>query len=120
MRFTKPIPQRVVQPVNRCVMALRSSPRWGRPLRKRLTVVSYTGRRSGQRFSIPVAYQRSGPTVTIGIAMPERKKWWRNFTGEGGPLSLELVEGDRTGHAVARTDDKGQVTLTVQLDDTAH
>ena len=116
MRYKGPVPHRVVQPVNECVMTLRSSPRWGRLLRRRLTVVTYTGRRSGRVFSTPVAYRRSGSTVTIGVAMPDRKKWWRNFTDEGGPLSLELKEGDRTGHAVASTDHKGRVTLAVRLD----
>lgn len=116
MRYKGSIPHRVVQPVNRCAMALRSSPRWGRLLRGYLTVVTYTGRRSGRVFSTPVAYRRSGSTVTISVAMPERKKWWRNFTDEGGPLSLELDGVDRAGHAVARTDDKGRVTLIVRLD----
>ncbi len=117
MRFSGPIPQRVVRPVNRCVMALRASPRWGRPLRRHLTVVTYTGRRSGRAFSTPVAYRLSGSTVTIGVALPERKRWWRNFTGEGGPLSLELPDGVRSGHAVASTDRRGGVTVTVRLDD---
>lgn len=116
MRYKGSIPHRVVQPVNKCAMALRSSPRWGRLLRGYLTVVTYTGRRSGQVFSTPVAYRRSGSAVTISVAVPERKKWWRNFTGEGGPLSLELREGDRTGHAVATVDHRGRVTLTVNLD----
>ncbi len=117
MRYTKPIPRRAVQSVNRCVMTLRASPRWGLPLRRRLTVVSYRGRRSGRAFSTPVAYRRNGSTVTIPVALPERKKWWRNFTGAGGPLSLELPEGDRTGHAIARADDRGRVRLTVRLED---
>jgi hypothetical protein len=117
VRFTGPIPRRIVQPVNACVLALRSSPRWGRALRRHLTVVTYTGRRSGQVFTTPVAYRRSGSTVTIPVAIPERKQWWRNFTGGGGPLSLELAEGQRTGHAVAAVDDRGGVVLTVRLGD---
>ncbi|PWV55297.1 hypothetical protein [Nocardiopsis sp. L17-MgMaSL7] len=117
MRYAGPIPHRVVRPFNQCVLALRSSPRWGRPLRRHLTVVTYTGRRSGREFSTPVAYRLSGSTVTVPVAIPERKKWWRNFTGEGGPLSLELPEGVRSGHAVASTDQRGRVTVTVRLDD---
>ncbi|MEV5773593.1 hypothetical protein AB0L49_20415 [Streptomyces antimycoticus] len=83
----------------------------------RLTVVTYTGRRSGRTFSTPVAYQRAADVVTIAVAMPERKLWWRNFTGEGGPLALDLDGSERVGHGVARVDGKGRVTITVRLDE---
>ncbi len=74
------------------------------------------GRRSGRTFSIPVGYRRTGDTVIIGSQFPDAKVWWRNFLGEGGPVSLELDGTDRTGHAVAHRDDKGRVTVTVTLD----
>ncbi|MEU5344393.1 hypothetical protein AB0H18_26765 [Streptomyces sp. NPDC020766] len=109
------MPRRTVARVNTCVAGLRTSPRWGRLVSSRLTIVTYTGRRSGRTFSTPVAYRRAADTVTIGVAMPERKKWWRNFTGEGGPISLDLDGVDRTGHAVADVDAKGRVTITVRL-----
>jgi hypothetical protein len=83
---------------------------------RRLTVVTYTGRRSGRTFRIPVGYRRTGDTVTIGVRLPDAKTWWRNFTGAGGPLSLELDGVDRTGHAVTRRDAAGRVTVTVRLD----
>jgi hypothetical protein len=40
----------------------------------------------------------------------------RNFTGDGGPISLHLDGADRTGHAAASVDGEGQVTVTVRLD----
>lgn len=83
---------------------------------RHLTIVTYTGRRSGRTFSTPVGYRRAGDTVTIGVRLPDAKKWWRNFTGEGGPISLELDGVDRTGHAVARRDERGRVSITVRLD----
>jgi hypothetical protein len=83
---------------------------------RHLTIVTYTGRRSGRTFSTPVGYRRAGDTVTIGVRLPDAKKWWRNFTGEGGPISLELNGVDRTGHAVARRDERGRVSITVRLD----
>lgn len=116
MRYKGPLSKRATGPFNRWVAGLRSSPRWGRLVRGRLTVVTYTGRRSGRTFSTPVAYRRAADLVTIGVALPERKTWWRNFTGAGGPISLDLDGGDRTGHAVARVDGKGRVTVTVRLD----
>jgi hypothetical protein len=70
----------------------------------------------GSHLRTPVGYRRAGDTVTISVSLPERKTWWRNFTGDGGPVSLHLDGENRTGHAVAPVDGKGQVTVTVRLD----
>ncbi|WP_106194583.1 hypothetical protein [Umezawaea tangerina] len=109
-------PRRFVNGFNGRVVALRSSPRFGRAVSRYLTVVTYTGRRSGRVFSTPVGYRRVGDVVTIGVQFPDAKKWWRNFLGEGGPISLELDGVERGGHAVARRDERGRVSLTVRLD----
>lgn len=112
MRF-----QRTVDRFNGCVTQLRTSPRWGSAVQRHLTIVTYTGRRSGNTFSTPVGYKRHGDVVVIGVMMPDAKKWWRNFLGEGSPLALQLDGAERTGHAIARRDEKGRVTVTVTLDD---
>ncbi|GAA0641381.1 hypothetical protein GCM10010174_74750 [Kutzneria viridogrisea] len=117
MGYRGPLPQRAVSRVNGCVSALRTSPRWGRLVSRHITIVTYTGRRSGRTFSTPVAYRHAADTVTIGVQLPEAKTWWRNFVGEGGPISLQLNGTDRTGHATARRDEKGRVTVTVHLSD---
>jgi hypothetical protein len=101
---------------NAWVSALRSSPRWGRLVSRRLTIVTYVGRRSGRTFSTPVAYRRANDVVTIGVQFPDAKTWWRNFLDEGGPISLHLDGADRAGHAVARRDGRRRVTITVRLD----
>ncbi|WP_275559582.1 hypothetical protein [Streptomyces sp. 5-6(2022)] len=116
MRYKGPLPKRVTGRVNAWMVGLRASPRWGRWVRGRLTVVTYTGRRSGRGFSTPVAYRRAADGVTIAVALPERKQWWRNFTGEGWPISLDLDGAERSGHAVAHVDGKGRVTISVRLD----
>ncbi|MER5622215.1 hypothetical protein ABT061_14360 [Streptosporangium sp. NPDC002544] len=116
MRYQGPLPKRAIGRFNTCVLTLRSSPRWGRLISGRLTVVTYTGRRSGRTFSTPVAFRRTADTVTIGVQFPDAKMWWRNFLAEGGPISLQLDGIDRTGHAVARRDEAGRVTVTVRLD----
>ncbi|GAA3458805.1 hypothetical protein J2S66_000066 [Saccharothrix longispora] len=108
--------KRMVKGFNGRVVALWSSPRWGGVVGRYLTVVTYTGRRSGRTFSTPVGYRRRGDDVTIRVGLPDAKTWWRNFTGAGGALSLRLGGVDRSGHAVARRDDKGRVTVTVRLD----
>lgn len=118
MRYKGAVPKRLVSRVNGCVLNLRSSRRFGRLVSRYLTVVTYTGRRSGRTFSTPVGYRRTGDgVVEIAVMIPERKAWWRNFTGDGGPLSLELDGDVRTGHAVAQVDEKSRVKITVRLDD---
>lgn len=62
-----------------------------------------------------MGYRRVDDTVVIQVALPDAKTWWRNVTGTGGPISLELDGAQREGHAVAERDDKGRVTVTVRL-----
>lgn len=102
--------------VNAGVTALRDSRRFGPLVGRRITQVTYTGRHSGRSFTMPVGYQRHGDIVTIGARLPDSKTWWRNFLGAGGPISLKLDDTERTGHAVARRDEQGRVTVTVNLD----
>ncbi|KDN22510.1 hypothetical protein [Amycolatopsis rifamycinica] len=119
MGFRGPLPKSAITRANACVDTLRTSPRWGPLVRRHLTRISYTGRRSGRTFSTPVGYRRTGDVVTIRVMMPDAKSWWRNFTGDGGPVTLELDGAGRAGHAghaVARRDGKGRVTVTVRLD----
>ena len=97
------------------VRPLVVSPRWGRLTGRWMTVVTYTGRRTGRTFSIPVAYSRQGDQITIRVELPEKKRWWRNFLGEGGPILLRLGGVDEPGHAVAHRDEAGKVTVAVQL-----
>jgi len=105
----------MVRRVNAWVTGLRDSSLVGKLVRKHITVVTYTGRRSGRTFTTPVGYQRKGDVVDVRVMMPEAKTWWRNFVGEGGPLTLELDGVERTGHATSHRDDKGRVTVRVRL-----
>jgi hypothetical protein len=102
--------------MNAPVAAIAASPRFGGALRRSVAVVTYTGRRSGRTFSIPVAYRRRGDAnIDIEANLPDAKTWWRNFLGEGAPLSVALDGVDRAGHGVAHRDDKGRVTVSVSL-----
>lgn len=100
---------------NNCVVSLQNSPRFGRLVRQRMTVVTYVGRRSGREFSTPVAYFRTDDGVRIDVMMPDAKNWWRNFTGDGGPLSVRLDDVERTGHATARRLSSRRAVVTVNL-----
>lgn len=101
--------------INAPVAAVATSPRLGRLVNRNIAMLTYTGRRSGREFSIPVSYRRSGDDVIINANMPQAKTWWRNFLGSGAPLTLRLGETELAGHAVAKRDEKGRVTVTVRL-----
>jgi hypothetical protein len=79
-----------------------------------MTVITYTGRRSGRTFTIPVGYKREGDDLTIPVELPDHKSWWRNFTGEGAPIFVKLDGVDRAGHGTAQRDGK-RVTVSVRL-----
>jgi hypothetical protein len=101
---------------NAPVAAIADSPRLGAGLRRSVTLITYTGRRSGRTFSTPVAYRRRGDeSIDIGVNLPAAKTWWRNFVGDGAPISLTLDGVERAGHGVAHRDDKGRVTVRVRL-----
>jgi hypothetical protein len=102
--------------LNAPVAAVANSPQLGRLVNRNIAILTYSGRRSGRTFSIPVAYRRAGHEVIIGVSMPEAKTWWRNFLGDGGPLTLRLDQTEHAGHAVAKRDAKGRVTVTMRLD----
>jgi hypothetical protein len=86
--------------INPLVRSLLRSP-LHRLASRRLALISYTGRRSGRRITIPVGYEIAGLQVTISLGSPERKVWWRSLTGTGAPVELVIRGRRRTGHAIA-------------------
>ncbi|WP_123025734.1 hypothetical protein [Mycolicibacterium stellerae] len=108
----------IVRLVNGAAVLLINAPVIGRLVGRGLVVIRYVGRRSGTTFEIPVGYRRSGGDLVIGVTAPDAKNWWRNFLGEGAPITLVNFNGrDRDGHAVANRDARGRVSVTVRLDD---
>jgi hypothetical protein len=100
---------------NAPVAAIAASPRLGKMLRRNVTVITYTGRRSGRTISIPVAFRRDRDEIAIAANMPDAKTWWRNFHGDGAPMSLTLDGIEHSGHAVAHRDENGRVNVRVRL-----
>ncbi|KWX25205.1 nitroreductase/quinone reductase family protein [Mycolicibacterium wolinskyi] len=107
----------VVRWVNSAAVGLTRVPVLGRLVGDNVVVIRYQGRRSGQTFETPVSVRRDGDQATIHVMAPDNKNWWRNFLGEGGPITFLNLDGrERTGHAVAHRDAEGKVAVTVQLD----
>jgi hypothetical protein len=61
---------RVAPIFNALVACVASSPRFGGLVNRNITMLTYTGRCSGRRFSIRVAYRSSGDDVVISVNMP--------------------------------------------------
>jgi hypothetical protein len=114
MAFGGPL-KPAVDLLNRGVTSLTGLPLVGRFTDRYLTTITYVGRRSGKSFSIPVNYWRKGEDVRIAVAFPDSKSWWRNFLDDGAPLTLRLNGAERTGHATAKRDEKGRVTVRVRF-----
>jgi len=107
----------IVGIVNKMFVALIDAPVVGPLVRRGMINIRYVGRRSGKTIETPIGFRRSGDTVTINVMSPDSKTWWRNFLGEGGPITLLKLDGaDRTGHAVTTRDEQGRVKVTVRLD----
>ncbi|MER5672215.1 hypothetical protein [Pseudonocardia alni] len=104
--------QRMARVVNTVVTPLARSGRLGA-----MTEISYAGRRSGTEFRLPVAFRPEGDGGVIRVELPDRKNWWRNFTGEGAPLRVRVDGAERPGHAVAVRDGR-QVRVDVRFDGT--
>jgi hypothetical protein len=106
--------QRVARIVNRVVLPVVSSPRLSRITGARMTVLHYTGRRSGRAVSLPVAYRWERERLVVDVALPDEKTWWRNFTGDGAPLTVRIDGVDRPGRGVA-VRDGNRVWIEVDL-----
>jgi len=82
----------------------------------RLALITYTGRRSGGQYTIPVLYRDTGDEVTIAVGWPDRKVWWRNLTGEGGPVALLVRGQELRGHAIATRDAGRDAVVRVRVE----
>lgn len=81
---------------------LLNAPVVGGLLSRSMTELTYTGRRSGTTVHLVVSYRRRGDDeIVVGVALPDKKTWWRNFYPEPGPILVRLDGLDRPGTAAA-------------------
>lgn len=93
-------------PVNRIVRGLLRTPGLSSLAGERLVTVYVTGRKSGRRYSVPVAYTKYEGDLLIGTPFG----WGRNLrTGE--PVSIRLRGRRRQADVRAFTDEEGVTGL---------
>jgi len=90
--------QRLASPF---VRALLRSPLHGL-LSGSLLLVTYTGRKSGRMFTIPVLYAENDADVLVYVGRSRDKVWWRNLRGSA-PVAVRLRGRDLRGTATAVT-----------------
>ncbi|MCV7038296.1 hypothetical protein BST36_11040 [Mycolicibacterium moriokaense] len=107
----------LIGPMNKMFGALIDAPVLGPLVRRAMINIRYVGRRSGKTIETPIGYRRTPEGIVINVMSPDSKTWWRNFLGDGAPITLVKFEGDQdpTGHAVAHRDAAGRVTVAVTL-----
>lgn len=71
-----------------------------------VALLTFEGRRTGKRYTIPVSYQREDDTVTIITKRP--RNWWRNFETPS-EVEIRLAGRQYTGKAHVDTDDSGNL-----------
>jgi deazaflavin-dependent oxidoreductase (nitroreductase family) len=84
--------------LNPAMRLLLASPLLHRPLSSALALITVTGRRSRQKYTIPVGYQRIGDQVVVLVSEARRKSWWRNYL-DPGPVRIRLRDRNFEGQA---------------------
>jgi len=79
-----------------CAAILRSPFHW--LLSPALMLITVTGRKTGRRFTIPVAYHQMADAIIVLVGEAPRKQWWRNY-GAPGPIELDLRRQHLNGTA---------------------
>ena len=86
--------------MNRVPQLLLRSPLHGL-MSSRYLLITFTGRKSGKRYTTPVAYLGQGDTIILTTD----SLWWKNLRG-GAPVGLRVKGQDLTGTAEAVTDEE--------------
>lgn len=88
-----------------------STPILQRMVGQGVALISFEGRKTGNRYTIPVSYFREDNTVTI--ITKRQRKWWHNFES---PIEVELRLAGSTfrGKASIETDQASNLNFMVE------
>jgi len=77
-----------------------------------ILLLTYTGRKSGKRYSLPVGYWQEGKTVTL---LTKRfHSWWHNFE-QAAPVTVRIQGKNFEGEAHVLTEETIIVPLIAHL-----
>jgi deazaflavin-dependent oxidoreductase (nitroreductase family) len=96
----RPSPQ-VMRLYNNLPKLILRSPLHG-IMSKKVLLLSFTGRKSGKRYTLPLSYVQTGDTLWLGTQTP----WWKNLHG-GAPVTARVQGKTVTGIADVITDEAG-------------
>ena len=99
----------VPQFVNELVKRILRSPLHSL-LSKNRMLLTFTGRKSGKRYTIPLSYVQEGDTI---LCVTNKSSWWRNLRG-GVPVKVMLKGQERDGNAQAIFDDPAVIMQGLQ------
>ena len=95
-----PIPKFMFHVVNPLMKVLLRSP-LHRLVSNELMLLTFRGRKSGRRYTIPVGYIQRGDRLYIFSHTP----WWKNLRG-GAPVAVRLCGKNRRGTSEVMRDPK--------------
>ena len=93
--------------VNRAMKSVLRSP-LHRIVSKSILLISFTGRKSGKKYTTPVSYSQEGDRITIFT----HANWWKNLNEEL-PLTLRLQGCDVRGFPETISDDQNMVAAAL-------
>ena len=74
-------------------------------------LIRYTGRHTGNEYTLPVQYADAHHGFVVMVGTPETKTWWRNFTDMGQvKVLLKGTWVPMTAHALLGDDEPEAVT----------
>ena len=101
--------RRVLRMINPFVSVILRSP-LHRLLSGRMLLLTFTGRKTGKQYTIPVGYTPEGDTLTLFSSY----SWYKNLRG-GHPVVVHLQGQGRTGRAEVIEDREAVVETTEHL-----
>lgn len=94
--------------LNSMMGVMLKTPGLQRWLGRGLALLTFTGRRTGKRYTIPVSYARTGDEVLV--VTKKTRAWWRNFA-DRPVVELRLAGRIHRGRATASIGDTSRMEL---------
>ena len=101
------LPKWAYRIVNPAIAAILRSP-WHRLLSHALMLLSFHGRRSGKRYTIPVGYLQQGKHLYLFA----HAGWWKNLPGQ--PVTIRL-RGKTVRGLARQLEDREEIAAVVRL-----